>query len=98
MKHLDDIEARIRDCSTYNFGMHNANKLAHEDAPRLVAALKAVHQRDEAVNLNMLRHCAELAIAEPDNEAEEFLARGTLWLLNQREITAQALRGGLADG
>ena len=31
----------IADCMTYNFGMHNADKLAHEIAPKLVAALAA---------------------------------------------------------
>ncbi|MHA7210824.1 hypothetical protein [Arthrobacter sp. MDT1-65] len=39
---LDDIKARVADCKTYNFGMRNADKLAHEDAPKLVAALEAI--------------------------------------------------------
>ena len=37
---LDAIECRIRDCSTYNFGLRNADRLAKEDAPALLAALK----------------------------------------------------------
>ena len=32
----------IADCMTYNFGTHNADKLAHEIAPKLVAALAAL--------------------------------------------------------
>ena len=37
---LDAIAHRIRDCSTYNFGLRNADRLAKEDAPALLAALK----------------------------------------------------------
>ena len=37
---LDAIEHRIRDCSTYTFGLRNADRLAKEDAPALLAALK----------------------------------------------------------
>lgn len=32
---LDAIEARIRDCKTYNFGLWNADKLAHEGAGKV---------------------------------------------------------------
>ena len=42
MKELDEIQARVRDCVTYNFGMYTADKLAHEDAPKLIAALEAI--------------------------------------------------------
>lgn len=38
---LDAIRARIADCQTYNFGMRNADQLAHVDAPALLAALDA---------------------------------------------------------
>ena len=44
---LDAIEHRIRDCSTYNFGLRNADRLAKEDAPALLAALKEA-QADNA--------------------------------------------------
>lgn len=37
---LDAIEARIRDCKTYNFGLWNADKLAHEDAPAMLTELR----------------------------------------------------------
>lgn len=42
---LYPIKIRIRTCLTYNFGMYNADKLAHEDAGRLVAALEAVEEQ-----------------------------------------------------
>jgi hypothetical protein len=37
---LAEIEARIRDCRSYKFGMRNADKLAHEDAPALLAVVR----------------------------------------------------------
>jgi hypothetical protein len=46
---LEQIEARIVDCRTYNFGMRNADKLAHEDAPLLLAAVKAVVHLADAI-------------------------------------------------
>ena len=36
------INARIADCSTYNFGMRNADTLAKHDAPALVNTLERV--------------------------------------------------------
>lgn len=39
---LDDIKTRIAGCRTYNFGMQYADQLAHEDAPKMTAALDAV--------------------------------------------------------
>lgn len=41
---LDQIEARIRDCATYNFGTVNADKLAHEDAPALLARVRELEE------------------------------------------------------
>ena len=41
------IEARIEDCASDNFGMRNADQLAHVDAPDLLIALrKAEAERD----------------------------------------------------
>lgn len=37
---LEEIEARIKDCQTYKFGMRNADKLAHEDAPFLLELVR----------------------------------------------------------
>jgi hypothetical protein len=37
---LDAIEARRADCQTYNFGLRNADKLAHEDVPALLALVR----------------------------------------------------------
>ena len=41
---LDAIEAAIAACRTYNFGIYQADRLAHEHAPALVA--KVERQRD----------------------------------------------------
>ncbi|WP_427017842.1 hypothetical protein ACQCSX_04305 [Pseudarthrobacter sp. P1] len=52
MSALDQIRARALDCRTYNFGMRAADKLAHDDAFRLLAAVDAVtalHQPFDAV-------------------------------------------------
>lgn len=40
-KLLGEAQALIADCKTYNFGLRNADKLAHDVAPRLVEALAA---------------------------------------------------------
>lgn len=45
MSTLEDIDRRIRDCKTYNFGMTNADRLAHVDAPKVLAALQVVEER-----------------------------------------------------
>ena len=37
---LDAIKAAIAACRTYNFGMHQADRLAHEHAPALVEEVK----------------------------------------------------------
>ena len=37
---LDAIEAAIAECRTYNFGMYQADRLAHEHAPALVEEVK----------------------------------------------------------
>jgi hypothetical protein len=41
LTYLDEVDARVADCSTYNFGMRNADGLAHVDAPALSKALRA---------------------------------------------------------
>jgi hypothetical protein len=43
---LAQIQARADDCQTYNFGMCNADILAHEDVPALLAM---VRERDAAL-------------------------------------------------
>lgn len=42
---LDPIKARISDCATYNFGMHNADTLAKQDAPALVAEVERLRHQ-----------------------------------------------------
>ena len=44
---LQAIQARIEDCASYNFGMRDADQLAHVDAPDLLVALgQAEAERD----------------------------------------------------
>ena len=43
------IRARIDNCRTYNFGMRDADRLAHEDADILLAALAAVEAQLAAI-------------------------------------------------
>ena len=44
---LQAIQARVEDCASYNFGMRNADQLAHVDAPDLLVALgQAEAERD----------------------------------------------------
>jgi hypothetical protein len=50
---LADIEARRADCQTYNFGMRNADKLAHEDVPYLLVMVReqqAALERAKAIH------------------------------------------------
>lgn len=42
---LDQIQRRINDCQSYKFGMRNADKLAHEDAPYLLALVRELEAR-----------------------------------------------------
>jgi hypothetical protein len=43
------IRARIDNCRTYNFGMRDADRLAHEDAETLLAALGALEAQLAAI-------------------------------------------------
>lgn len=54
---LAEIEARRADCQTYNFGMRNADLLAKEDVPYLLALV-----REQAAKLDLLT----LALEEAD--------------------------------
>ena len=42
---LDAIRTRIANCRTYNFGMRDANLLAHEDAAALLRDLRVARQQ-----------------------------------------------------
>lgn len=47
---IAEAKRLIADCSTYNFGMRNADRLAHEVAPKLVDALEAEFDHWKARN------------------------------------------------
>ena len=73
---LDAIEAAIAECRTYNFGMYQADRLAHEHAPALVAEVKRLraevaiarqHQREASSTIRSvegLRKERDDALAE----------------------------------
>jgi len=46
---LEVIAARQRNCRTYNFGMRDANSLAHHDVPYLLALVREQAAKLEAV-------------------------------------------------
>lgn len=72
MLDLDAIRARIADCSTYNFGMRNANTLAKEDAPALVAEVERLQGIVDRVreSVHAVRHALHLT---GDLDAREVL-------------------------
>lgn len=47
---LDAIAARIEDCKTYNFGLRNADRLAHEDAPAMLAEVRLGRELKEELD------------------------------------------------
>lgn len=49
MSQLDDIKRDIEACRTYNFGMTQANRLAHEDADKLVSVIEAVRAAVQSI-------------------------------------------------
>lgn len=79
MSRLGEIKRDIEACRTYNFGMTQANRLAHEDADKLVAANEAVQeltkvldkiQREDNVSKNA---CAGAVADEIRNTIEAAL-------------------------
>jgi len=69
---LDEIHARAANCRTYNFGMWAADKLAHDDAPKLLAALRAVEDLATAWE-SRAAHDREYAKNVPAPIREDFL-------------------------
>ena len=88
---LQAIQARIENCASYNFGMRNADQLAHVDAPDLLIALrKAEAERDGLLaTIKTVRKSAQEALAEcPDDEPE----MSALWVFETLEASpAQSL-------
>jgi len=66
MSALPDIEARYRDCLTYNFGMRNADKLAHEDVPFLLAELRKAREALTDAGAKALEEAADAVAAQRD--------------------------------
>lgn len=64
---LDAIGARVRGCATYNFGMRDANTLAHHDAPLLLGLARKQHSALEAVCDAISNAAAFGENLDPDN-------------------------------
>ena len=77
---IAEARALIADCATYNFGMRNADKLAHEVAGKLADALESA---ERAVAFERLRQVDEAL------EASE--AQPALLVADSREALADAL-------
>lgn len=67
---LAAIERRIADCASYNFGMRDADQLAHVDAPALLAELRAAqqfeHSEHQAAKYYKRMQVAELRAQEAE--------------------------------
>lgn len=63
MSQLEEIKKGVEACRTYNFGMRYADKLAHEDAPKLVAAL-------EVIQYIAAQHAARTPFPDADKESQ----------------------------
>ena len=95
---LDAIVAAIAECRTYNFGMYQADRLAHEHAPALVEEVKRLRSESQRFyeNRNLWQKRAEKA------EAERDVARAEVARLTARpapawdeEAVAEAVRKDL---
>jgi hypothetical protein len=90
---LDQIETRIRDCQTYNFGMRNADKLAHEDAPYLLTLARkqaAALERVEALADSFDGLGSDASYHGTEAEMET-------WLSAANHLRAQQARSQQAD-
>lgn len=69
---IDAIKARIADCATYNFGLHNADVLAKQDAPALVDEVERLRGVVDRVreSVHTARHALHLT---GDLDAREVL-------------------------
>jgi hypothetical protein len=81
---LGEIEARRADCQTYNFGMRNADKLAKEDVPYLLALV-----REQAAKLDALEELAS-GWKPPRDDAD--LDDTQVWYSFAKHHAAQAIR------
>lgn len=84
---LEAIERRITDCKTYKFGMRNADKLAHEDAPYLLALVREQQARIERVEAQL----NEWASFKPFPDAE----KSQRWYSLGKRHAADSIRAAL---
>lgn len=82
---LDAIVAAIAECRTYNFGMYQADRLAHEHAPALVAEVRRLREKidvdramHEAFRPEVVAEVAVLVCDEMDWQAVADWCGGTV--------------------
>ena len=71
---LDAIEAAIAACRTYNFGMYQADRLAHEHAPALVAEVKRLRTVYAEVDREALRRFVDSFCDDEAGEVEHVVS------------------------
>lgn len=102
---LDAIEARIRDCKTYNFGLWNADKLAHEDAPAMLnelRRLRVIASGNQGAIVNSIIERTRHEATDDEREAlieEARRAKTAVYLATDASVADDLSRiiGGLAD-
>ena len=87
---LRAIQARIEDCASYNFGLRNADQLAHVDAPDLLNALRKVEAERDGL-------LATVEAALDSSEVEGYEHDDWVWL-NEANQILDSIRAIVNDG
>ena len=85
---LQAIEARIDDCASYNFGLRNADQLAHVDAPDLLIALRKAEAERDGLLAMVASHPDALRVAAASalEAAAEYSNREMFFTVTRPEI------------
>jgi hypothetical protein len=91
---IAEARALIADCATYNFGMRNADKLAHEVAGKLADALESA---ERAVAFERLRQVDE-ALEASEAQPAPLVAASKAELVAQMQAESFAYHARFNDG
>ncbi|MDP9184885.1 MAG: hypothetical protein M3O29_04345 [Actinomycetota bacterium] len=86
---LDEIAARAADCQTYNFGLCNAEQLAHNDVPYLLDLARKQAAALEAVTARL----DDWAAMKPFPDAEET----QVWYSAGKRHASEAVRAIITE-
>jgi hypothetical protein len=81
---LAEITARAADCLTYNFGLRNADKLAHDDVPYMLGVIA----KQAAALAGVTARLDEWAAMKPFPDAEET----QVWYSAGKRHASEAIR------